>query len=56
MPNRKAKITRAELSRYLQAYRDAGIEIARTEINSDGKVIIFTNSELQKNTQSDWDS
>jgi hypothetical protein len=56
MANPKAKITQAELTRYLKAYRDADIPIGRTEIARDGTVVIITATDTPASTQNDWDS
>jgi len=56
MPNPRAKITQAELTRYLKAYRDADIPIGRTEIAPDGTVVITTATEQVEHFQNDWDS
>ncbi len=55
MAAHKTKITQAELTRYLKAYRDAGIPISRTEIGIDGKVSIFTSTEETPSSSNDWD-
>ncbi len=56
MANRKAVVTQAELTRYLKAYRDAGIPVARTEIGKDGRVVIITANDTQGHEQNDWDA
>ena len=56
MSARRAIITQAELTRYLKAYRDAGIPVARTEIGRDGKVIIYTNDNASDDSNNPWDA
>lgn len=56
MPNQKAKVSQADLTRYLKAYRDAGIPIARTEIGKDGKVVIFSIAEASEKEPNEWDA
>ena len=56
MPNRRAPITQAELTRYLKAYRDAGIPVARTEIGRDGKVVIYTLGSEHEALSNPWDA
>ena len=56
MSNRRAPLTQAELTRYLKAYRDAGIPVARTEIGRDGTVVIFTGSATTETAENTWDS
>jgi deoxycytidylate deaminase len=51
----KARITQSELTRYLKAYQDAGIPIARSEISRDGKVIIYTASPKDQEEENPWD-
>ncbi|WP_371055743.1 hypothetical protein [Rhodosalinus sp. K401] len=55
MAARRAPITQAELTRYLRAYRDAGIPVGRTEIGRDGKVIIYTHDAATENSVNPWD-
>ncbi len=56
MANRRAAITQAELTRYLKAYRDAGIPVARTEIGRDGKVVIYTTDTATDDANNPWDA
>ncbi len=56
MASPRATVTQAELTRYLKAYRDAGIPVARTEIGRDGKVIIFTIDNQKDTTKNEWDT
>ena len=56
MSARRATITQAELTRYLKAYRDAGIPVARTEISRDGKVVIFTTDNAASEDANPWDA
>ena len=56
MAQRKATLTHAELTRYLKAYRDAGIPVARTEIGRDGKVTIYTVADPSAETPNPWDA
>ena len=56
MAQRKATLTQAELTRYLKAYRDAGIPVARTEIARDGKVTIYTVADASAETPNPWDA
>ena len=56
MPARRATITQAELTRYLKAYRDAGIPVARTEISRDGKVVIFSHDHSASDDANPWDA
>ncbi len=56
MPDRRAAVTQAELTRYLKAYRDAGIPVARTEIGRDGKVIIYTSDTASDEANNPWDA
>jgi len=54
--SRRTPITQAELTRYLKAYRDAGIPVARTEIDRDGKVIIYATDGAANETDNPWDA
>jgi hypothetical protein len=56
MSQRRAPITQAELTRYLKAYRDAGIPVARTEIGRDGKVVIYTTDTATDDANNPWDA
>ncbi|WP_306111326.1 MULTISPECIES: hypothetical protein [unclassified Roseovarius] len=56
MPARRATITQSELTRYLKAYRDAGIPVARTEISRDGKVVIHTIDSPAVDEANPWDA
>lgn len=56
MANRRAVLTQAELTRYLKAYRDAGIPVARTEIARDGKVVIYTTDTATDDANNPWDA
>lgn len=56
MANRPAPLTQAELTRYLKAYRDAGIPVTRTEIARDGKVIIYTTDTATGEANNPWDA
>ncbi len=56
MANRRAPISQAELTRYLKAYRDAGIPVARTEIDRDGKVVIYTTDSAGDDRNNPWDA
>jgi hypothetical protein len=56
MANRRANITQAELTRYLKAYRDANIPIARTEIGRDGTVTIYTIDKATEDANNPWDA
>lgn len=56
MSARRAALTQAELTRYLKAYRDAGIPVARTEIGRDGKVIIYTSDTASDEASNPWDA
>lgn len=51
----KARITQSELTRYLKAYRDAGIPIGRSEINRDGTVVIYTVAPKTQEEENPWD-
>lgn len=51
----KARLTQTELTRYLKAYRDAGIPIARSEISRDGTVVIYTASHKSQEEENPWD-
>jgi len=55
MSNRRATVSQADLTRYLKAYRAAGIPVARTEISKDGKIIIISNDKDTPTTDNDWD-
>ncbi|WP_152475953.1 hypothetical protein [Roseovarius sp. THAF9] len=55
-PSRRATVTQAELTRYLKAYRDAGIPVARTEIGRDGKVTIHTFDSAAVEEPNPWDA
>jgi len=56
MSKRRAAITQAELTRYLKAYRDAGIPVARTEFSPDGRLIIHTTDVATDETNNPWDA
>lgn len=56
MAARKAIVTQTELKRYLAAWRDAGIQVGRTEIGPDGTVVIHSASDTPPLTKNDWDA
>lgn len=56
MEGRRVNITQAELTRYLKAYRAAGIPVARTEIGRDGKVIIYSTDTASDEDNNPWDA
>lgn len=55
MAAEKARITQSELTRYLKAYRDAGIPIGRSEISRDGTVVIYTATPKAQEEDNPWD-
>ena len=56
MSTRRAPITQAELTRYLKAFRDAGTPVARTEIDRDGKVVIYSTDSAGDDRNNPWDA
>lgn len=50
-----AKLTQSELTRYLKAYRDAGIPVVRSEISRDGKVVIYSTEKQSDEVNNPWD-
>lgn len=55
MAAHRPKITQAELTRYLKAYRDAGVPVTRTEINRDGQIVIYTTDASKNDASNPWD-
>ena len=55
MAAEKARITQSELTRYLKAYRDAGITIGRSEISRHGTVVIYTATPKAQEEENPWD-
>ena len=51
----RAKLTQSELTRYLKAYRDAGIPVVRSEISRDGKVVIYSTEKQTDEVNNPWD-
>ncbi len=51
----RASLTQTELTRYLKAYRDAGIPVVRSEISRDGKVVIYSTEDPPKGDNNPWD-
>jgi hypothetical protein len=45
----------AEVTKAVRAVRMAGVDIARVEIATDGRIIIFTTAEVQAAVQDDLD-
>ena len=52
---RRAPLTQTELTRYLKAYRDAGIPVVRSEISRDGKVVIYSIEKQTDEVNNLWD-
>ncbi|WP_170361325.1 hypothetical protein [Ruegeria arenilitoris] len=55
MSTSRASITQIELTRYLKAYRDAGIPVVRSEISRDGKVVIYSTEKQTDEVNNPWD-
>lgn len=56
MGKRQVFVTQAELTRYLKAYRDAGIPIARSEIDPrTGRVVIYSSDAASDSSHNPWD-
>ena len=55
MANRPAKITQAELTRILKAHRDAGMPVARTEIDRNGNVVVICHEGGATSGSNPWD-
>ncbi|NOC47006.1 hypothetical protein [Ruegeria sp. HKCCD7559] len=55
MSTSRASITQTELTRYLKAYRDAGIPVVRSEISRDGKVVIYSTEKQTDEVNNPWD-
>lgn len=53
--SRKAVVTQAEIGRALKAARDAGIPVARFEVDRNGKVIVYTTEAASEAAANDWD-
>ena len=51
----RATLTQSELTRYLKAYRDAGIPVVRSEISRDGKVVIYSTEKQTDEANNPWD-
>lgn len=51
----RATLTQSELTRYLKAYRDAGIPVVRSEISRDGKVVIYSTEKQTDEVNNPWD-
>ncbi|UWR48933.1 hypothetical protein [Phaeobacter inhibens] len=51
----RASLTQTELTRYLKAYRDAGIPVVRSEISRDGKVVIYSTEKQSNDNNNPWD-
>jgi L-asparaginase/Glu-tRNA(Gln) amidotransferase subunit D len=51
----RATLTQSELTRYLKAYRDAGIPVVRSEISRDGKVVIYSTEKQTDEVKNPWD-
>jgi hypothetical protein len=45
----------AEVTKAVRAVRMAGVDIARVEIATDGRIVIFTTAEVQAAVQDDLD-
>ncbi len=55
MATPRASLTQTELTRYLKAYRDAGIPVVRSEISRDGKVVIYSTEKQANDANNPWD-
>ncbi|MEM9763044.1 MAG: hypothetical protein AAF968_11105 [Pseudomonadota bacterium] len=55
MSSRKDKFTQSDLTRALKAARDAGIPVARYEIDQRGKVTVYTTSAAADDAPNAWD-
>ena len=53
--NKRAKISQAEITRVLKATRDAGLPIAKFEIDPDGSVKVYTIVDTAGEIVNDWD-
>ncbi|MFV1655249.1 MULTISPECIES: hypothetical protein [unclassified Phaeobacter] len=51
----RAPLTQTELTRYLKAYKEAGIPVVRSEISRDGKVVIYSTEKQPDEVNNPWD-
>lgn len=56
MPNRRANITQAEISRALKATKSAGYEVARIEFDPQAGLKIFIGSANAEDAPNEWDN
>jgi hypothetical protein len=56
--SRRAIFHESDLSRLLRAARKAGLEVARVEIDKDGKIVLVTGAPAAGDTKgaNEWDS
>ena len=51
----RVSLTQTELTRYLKAFRDAGIPVVRSEISRNGKVVIYSTEKQTDEVNNPWD-
>lgn len=54
--SRKASFQESDLSRALRAARKAGLDVARVEIDKDGKIVLVTGEPETVVRTNEWDS
>ncbi len=55
MPNGKATIKQSEITRALKAAKEAGLDVARYDIDRDGRIRVFTVADQEGIVVNDWD-
>lgn len=55
MAGRRATFTQADLTRAVKAVRAAGLDVARVEIGTDGKIVLVQSTETISGPQSPLD-